>query len=354
MSKWSLKDTSKKTLRDNAERQARYSQTIADEEDFELAGWEKVKPQDLEQYKTGIISRRDTQSIGVLYEHIFVEAIPETYIKRKLLNTFIVGDRVAIEEKNNTYIIKYRYPRETFLARIREDGSKISAFTKGTHIIAANVDIAVIVASLKTPEFHPRFIDRYLIICQYGNVKPIICLNKFDLVGDEEIEAMQPFIRLYEEHLGIPVILSSTVTGIGLDALKNNLQGKITAFVGNSGVGKSTLINTFKKDLHVRTQDVSDKTGKGKHTTTSYNMYELFADTYVIDTPGVRALGISHIAKANLQEYFPEFLPYRNMCKYTDCLHVSIDGCAITQAVEEEKIDVARYESYTRLLSELH
>lgn len=258
----------------------------------------------------------------------------------------VIGDKVFFETQGNEGIIKGRVPRTSTLSRLRGDSQRISAAAQEKHVIAANVDTGVIVAAATDPEFHPRFVDRYLTICQNGGIEPVVCVNKCDLTDERH-----PILEWYKG-IGIPVIETSAQTDQGVPELKERIRGKISVLVGNSGVGKSSLINSLIPDLHLAARTVSGKTGKGRHTTTSTNLYKWDDESYIIDTPGIRSLGVSHIEKSNLRFGFPEFDEFADSCKFRDCLHQHEPECAVKQAVAEQKINRYRYESYLRMLEE--
>jgi len=256
---------------------------------------------------------------------------------------FVVGDTVAID----VTAIVARAPRKSFLARMRGDNMRFATLEKEEHTVAANVDIAVIVATAAEPKFHAGLVDRYLIIAQNGGVAPIICFNKCDLITERP-----EILAYYRDNLGIPVVEVSARTGQGVEELKKLLTGKIAVLVGNSGVGKSSITNLFQLQLDVVTQEVSARNKEGKHTTRTTNLYEWEKGSFLIDTPGIRSLGISHIGREDLKYYFQEFdLP----CRYNDCLHDHEEevDCAVKQAVSEGKIHAYRYESYRRMLEDL-
>jgi ribosome biogenesis GTPase len=201
--------------------------------------------------------------------------------------SLVVGDRVqVVDGEVGRGVVVGVYPRISVVARIRG---------RASHVIAANVDYGVIVASVKGPEFHPRFIDRYLVVCQNGNVSPLLCISKCDL-GAERHEALAVY-----ESIGIPIVLTSSATGMGIEELKAHLAGKTAVLVGHSGVGKSSIINAAIPGYALRANAVNTKTGQGKHTTTGSNLYAWDAESYLIDTPGIRSLGIDDIDKTSLR-----------------------------------------------------
>ena len=258
------------------------------------------------------------------------------------------GDKVILENKNNNYIIKNLIKRKSLLSRIKVDSTRQgSASVKN---IAANVDLAVIVVSAKEPPLHAKFIDRYLLILQSSNIDSVICLNKCEQKSKEEEEILEIYRKI-----GIKIIETSTYNNVGIEELQKTLKGKQAIFVGNSGVGKSSLTNALMNLDSIKTGEISQKSKRGCHTTTSSKYYVWSENSSIIDTPGIRSLDVSSFDIDEIKEYFYEFREYNGKCKYKDCLHFMepIDTCAIKQAVEAGKINKNRYESYIRIVNEL-
>ncbi|MDR1219422.1 MAG: ribosome small subunit-dependent GTPase A [Treponema sp.] len=260
---------------------------------------------------------------------------------KNLINQLAVGDKVALDKDN---AIVSALNRTSFLARLRGDSTRHSRRGFSEHVIAANVDAAVIVATTKEPDFQPRLIDRYLILCEYGNVEPIICLNKSDLT-DERDAALEWYRKM-----GISVIETSAIKNTGIQELIDAIHGKTVVFAGNSGVGKSSLINKINPRAAIKTQAVSGKGRQGRHTTTGSNLYMLDKETCLIDTPGIRSLGLSGVNGCDIKWYFKDFNKYEGLCKYKDCLHDIEPECAVKKAVSDDKISPERYRSYIRIL----
>lgn len=259
-------------------------------------------------------------------------------------NPLSPGDRVMVDRHGT---ILERLPRANAFHRWNIKRNNLQT-------LAANLDQVVIMGSVGTPPFRPRFLDRALICAEYDSVTPIIAINKTDLgVTDEVLE------RLAVYHgLGIPVLLFSVETGEGMPELLSLLSNRVTGIVGQSGVGKSSLLQSIFPEVVIKIGEVSEKYQRGRHTTTLARMYLHWSgdgtpDLKIIDTPGVRELGMNFITHADLSFYFKDFDPYRSQCAFSSCTHDHEPGCAVTQAFEDDLIHPDRYESYLRILQEL-
>ena len=293
----------------------------------------------------GVVIEVKYNDIYVLYNNELIL----TKIKKDLnlvgSKVLLPGDKVVIKDNVITNLIK----RESILSRNKKDSTRLNDIGT-TKNIAANISLAVIVVSAKEPPLHPKFIDRYLMILQNSDIETIICLNKCDLKTKEDEEVL----KVYKD-LGYDVIETSTYKNIGIDKLKEKIKNKQIVFVGNSGVGKSSLTNAIMDDDEVKTSHVSLKSKRGRHTTTSSKYYVWEDNSSIIDTPGIRSLDVSNFNIQEIQDYFPEFNEYKNRCKYKDCLHYNepITSCIIKQKVEEGLINKKRYESYLRIISDI-
>ncbi len=275
---------------------------------------------------------------------------------RRILRTRLIGDRspvvagdqvaisIVADEAGvvNEGVIEHVLPRRTALTR--SDGKK-------THVIAANVDQVLVVTSIREPIIKPHLIDRYLVAAHAGDLPAIICVNKVDLDPDPEDETAEILARY--RRLGYPALATSAVAETGLDELRGLLAGKATLLAGQSGVGKSSLLNAVEPSLNLKTAPVSAATEKGRHTTTTATWLKLSSGGAVVDTPGIRALDVAMVPINELEMHFVEFVDRLAQCKFPNCVHIHEDGCAIIAAVESGEIDESRYASYVELFYEL-
>ena len=259
------------------------------------------------------------------------------------------GDKVVLTGINNDYIITNMIKRTSLLSRTKKDSTSRDDIGLSKNI-ASNVDLAVIVVAAKEPPLHPKFIDRYLMILQNSDIPAVICLNKCDLKTDEE----EKILDVYRD-LNIPVVETSASNNIGIEELKKYLDGKQAIFVGNSGVGKSSLTNAIMEDDEIKTSHVSDKSKRGRHTTTTSKYYVWNDNSSIIDTPGIRSLDVSSFSPTEIQDYFPELDNWKDKCKYTDCLHYHepYEACIVKQGVASGLINRNRYESYLRIMGDV-
>jgi len=264
-------------------------------------------------------------------------------------NPVAVGDEVEIEAENeteNTAIITDIHERKNYIARTTPHR------TWQRHIVASNVDQSLLFATLKEPRTSQGFIDRFLVACEAYHVPAIIVFNKADIYRKKELQQFEDFKSMYEA-IGYKVLLTSMKENKGIDELKILLQNKTTLISGHSGVGKSTFINAIIPELMLRTKDVSGWSGKGMHTTTFAEMFDLPLSGRIIDTPGLREFGLTDISKQELSHYFPEMRERLNNCQFNNCIHINEPGCAVKKAVEEEEIFPERYISYCNILESI-
>jgi ribosome biogenesis GTPase len=299
-------------------------------------------------------------------EGIFVDASGQNWIcqlkgslkqeKSRLKNLVAVGDFVFFEKKDNgTGSICHVEERRSILSRAD------NLLRRKQQLIAVNIDQVIITCSVVFPALKPHLVDRYVIATLKGNMSPIIAINKIDLLEENpdidpvtlevEIYMYKEFLKAYSA-LGIPVVSLSIHTGEGLCELKALMHGKTSVFSGQSGVGKSSLINAMTGSS-LKTGAVVGKTNKGSHTTTTTHLVPIEGEGFCIDTPGIKSFGIWDLEEKNLQAYYPEFLPFAEKCKFPDCSHRNEPDCAVKKAVEEEKISELRFASYCALLASL-
>jgi ribosome biogenesis GTPase len=255
-----------------------------------------------------------------------------------------VGDEVVVTPRDNEEgVIEEILPRRTKFSR-RYPGKRDAI----EQIVVANADQVVIVLSTRLPDFNLRFLDRFLILAEVGEMDAVVCLNKIDLIDSAERRELRSILSAYEQ-LGYPVIFTSINHSESIQAFRDALRDRFSVVVGASGVGKSSLLNAVQPGLGLRVGEVGLKTGKGRHTTTLVELFSLEFGGEVADTPGIREVGLWGVDTENLDLYFPEMEPYLGECKYTDCIHVSEPRCAIVDAVNTGKISDVRYQSYISL-----
>ena len=258
-------------------------------------------------------------------------------------NPVVVGDEVVCEaDEGGDYVIADILPRRNYVIR------RASNLSKESHIIAANVDQALLMASLRSPETPTEFVDRFLVTCEAYKVPVTILLSKIDL---QDAEAVAEFRAVYEG-AGYRVLEVSARKGLGVEEVRELLTGRTTLVSGNSGVGKSTLIQAIDPSLDIRTGDISESHHKGRHTTTFSTMYPLAGGGAVIDTPGIKGFGLIDIDEAELWHYFPEMMRAAPGCRFYNCTHTHEPGCAVVEAVKAGEIARPRYESYLKILDE--
>ena len=258
-------------------------------------------------------------------------------------NPVVVGDEVACEaDEGGDYVIADILPRRNYVIR------RASNLSKESHIIAANVDQALLMASLRSPETPTEFVDRFLVTCEAYKVPVTILLSKLDL---QDAEAVAEFRAVYEG-AGYRVLEVSVREGRGVEEVRELLAGRTTLVSGNSGVGKSTLIQAIDPSLDIRTGEISESHHKGRHTTTFSTMYPLAGGGAVIDTPGIKGFGLIDIDEAELWPYFPEMMRVAPACRFYNCTHTHEPGCAVTEAVKAGEIAWPRYESYLKIRDE--
>jgi ribosome biogenesis GTPase / thiamine phosphate phosphatase len=259
-------------------------------------------------------------------------------VARDARNAVVTGDNVLFYvTADGQGVIERVEPRQGVLAR----GHQYKQ-----HILVANITQVAIVASVNDPPLKPALIDRFIVSATKGGVAPVIVLNKCDLT---DLADLQPLIGLYAR-LGYTVIPTSVISGRGLSALRRCLKGQQTVFTGQSGVGKSSLLNALQPGLSLKIGDISQVTHKGRHTTRYAELRELDSGGWVVDTPGIRQLELWDVQPVEVEGYFVEFLPFVPHCKFPDCLHLTEQGCAVREALHNDLISRVRYESYLRMI----
>ena len=259
-------------------------------------------------------------------------------------NPVVVGDRVVVEPDGDSSVIVEIVPRRNYVIR------RASNLSKESHIIAANIDHALLIVTLHSPTTPKEFVDRFLITCEAYKVPVSIVLGKADTLTEEWATEAEEFTAIYED-AGYEVLRLSSTTGEGVEHIRAMLRGRTTLVAGNSGVGKSTLIGSIDPTLDIRTGEISDSHQQGKHTTTFSTMYPLEGG-YIIDTPGIKGFGLIDIDDKELCRYFPEMMRLAPECRFYNCTHTHEPGCAVTEAVKEGRVAWSRYESYLKILDE--
>lgn len=261
-------------------------------------------------------------------------------------NPIAVGDFVYIcKNLEGTAFITDIDERRNYIIR------KASNLSKQSHIIAANVDQVFLIVTIKHPETSTTFIDRFLASAEAYRIPVVLVFNKTDRYNADEIRYLESLIHLYTT-IGYSCLTCSALKNERIDALKNNLAGKTTLFSGNSGVGKSTLLNILLPHLNLKTAEISVSHGTGMHTTTFSEMFELSSGGYIIDTPGIKGFGTFDMEKEEVAHYFKEIFALSDNCKYSNCTHTHEPDCAVRTAVEECKISQSRYHSYLSMLED--
>lgn len=256
-------------------------------------------------------------------------------------NPVAVGDKVdfELEPDQEQGIIVKLYDRRNYIIR------KSINLSKQAQIIAANLDQAFLVVTLASPRTSLGFIDRFLVTAEAYDIPACLVYNKLDMFSDEGLKILAEYKAVYE-NLGYPCYEVSALVGTNIPQLKDKLKDKITLFSGHSGVGKSSLMNAILPDLELRTTEVSEWSDKGMHTTTFAEMYDVPGGGSIIDTPGIRELGVIDIEQQELSHFFPEMRSRMHDCRFNNCRHINEPGCAVLEALENGEIEPSRYESY--------
>lgn len=265
----------------------------------------------------------------------------------KHTNPLAVGDHVEFElDKDKIAVITAIHDRQNYIIR------RSVNLSKRTHIIASNIELAFLIATISNPRTSTGFIDRFLVTCEAYDIPVMLVFNKMDEWNEEEHNAFSELKNLYQ-NVGYDVLAVSALHGENLDVLVADLQDKVSLVSGHSGVGKSTLVNALSPGLDLKTKDVSDFNKKGQHTTTFAQMYAWPFGGFVIDTPGIKEFGLVDMEKDEIQDYFPEIFAKKEDCKFYNCNHTIEPKCAVRKAVKDGEIAESRYVSYLSFLDEI-
>lgn len=261
---------------------------------------------------------------------------------RRLLRSLSIDERSVVTTGDRVWIRPAANKEGTIEKVEPRYGLLTRQSWKREHVLVANVDQIVIVAALAEPFLKPHLVDRYLVAASMGKLQPIVCLNKADLVDSADF---QTILGMYRQ-LGILALFTSAATGQGIEPLREQLHGRQTVFAGQSGVGKTSLLNALEPGLALRVREVSEMNQKGRHTTTTAELIKLNMGGWVVDTPGIRQFDLWNVIPAELDGHFREFRPFVTRCEYPGCAHLDEDGCGVRQAVTEGWVDSQRYYSY--------
>jgi ribosome biogenesis GTPase len=268
----------------------------------------------------------------------------------KSTNPIAVGDTVIFEienEESKKGVIKTIKERHNYIVRVSPHNKNHK------HIIASNLDQAIIIATITDPKTSLGFIDRFLLTTELYHIPALIVFNKKDLIDAYGLIDELEYIKSLYHQAGYETLETSSITSNGMDVLKNKLQGKTSLFTGHSGVGKSTIVNSLDADIDARVGEISDWTGKGQHTTTFAEMFDLNQNTKIIDTPGIKEFGLIDVTKAEVKEYFPEMRALQHDCKFNNCMHINEPGCAVKHAIGTDALSEERYISYLGILDNI-
>ena len=262
----------------------------------------------------------------------------------KSTNPIVVGDKVLLSQEEDSFLIDELFDRKNIIVR------KSVNLSKQTHILASNIDQAILVVTMQSPHTSTGFIDRFLVSAQAYGVDVVILFNKTDLYDKATLVLLEERRSIYEK-IGYRCLSKSTLND-DLSDIKKLMKGKVNVISGHSGVGKSTLLNSIQPNLNITTQEISEQHQQGQHTTTFSEMHDLDFGASIIDTPGVRGFGLIEMDKYELGDYFVEFFKLKSDCKFNNCLHINEPKCAVKLALENREIAPSRYKNYLNMLKQ--
>ncbi len=262
----------------------------------------------------------------------------------KSTNPIVVGDKVGVEHFNDSFMISRLFERKNMIVR------KSVNLSKQTHIIASNIDQAILIVTLESPMTSSNFIDRFLVSASSYDINVVLIFNKTDLYN-EKINLKHTEMRKLYTNIGYRCI-SLSVLHDDLSEIKNIMKENVNILSGHSGVGKSTLLNKLQPNLDIKTKEISSSYHQGQHTTTFSELYTLDFGAYIIDTPGIKGFGLVDIEKNDLDNYFPEFFSLKDKCRFHNCMHLEEPGCIVKESILKNQIAQSRYSSYLDMLSE--
>ena len=262
----------------------------------------------------------------------------------KSTNPIVVGDKVLLSQEEDSFLIDELFDRKNIIVR------KSVNLSKQTHILASNIDQAILVVTMQSPQTSTGFIDRFLVSAQAYGVDVVILFNKTDLYDKATLVLMEERRSIYEK-IGYRCLSKSTLND-DLSDIKKLMKGKVNVISGHSGVGKSTLLNSIQPNLNITTQEISEKHQQGQHTTTFSEMHDLDFGASIIDTPGVRGFGLIEMDKYELGDYFVEFFKLKSDCKFNNCMHINEPKCAVKLALKNREIAPSRYKNYLNMLEQ--
>lgn len=297
---------------------------------------------------------RIIQTTGSWYQVLLEDKIITARLKGKFkldqldtTNPIAVGDYVSLEKtEGDEFIINKIHERHNYIIR-QSPRNKHQR-----HIIASNIDQAMLVVTIAQPRTSLGFVDRFIAAAESFHIPVKIVINKTDLIRKKD-EQLLEYMQIVYNHLGYEVICSSTITGEGIDKIKSTLENKTTLLAGHSGVGKSTLMNAINQNLNLKTGTISEKWGKGKHTTTFATMIQIFDNTFIIDTPGIKEFMMLQVEPEEVSGYFKDINTFAKDCQFNNCLHQNEPKCAVKDAVENTKIAATRYENYLNIIQNI-